>query len=616
MITKASNTATHATNQRTRQTAPHTATGTPGRPRARRRAAPPVVAALLWLAAPAALHALPQGAPGQAGAVQERTIEVRVLELAGGRAYITPGENAGLRVGQDVIIDGRRYRVVAVESDHAVIDVGDRRLREGERGRAQVSVRSATGSPLPPTVPLSEFEGQWTAPVRPAEQQNPQRVPLGAGGAGSGRYRVTLLAGAASVFPLVDEAEPVTHATLGARVHAEPWQETPFWFDADAAVSLWLGEDLEQDQSTGTAALGASSRPLVRVRELALYYGDAAAPLMAGLGRLRYAASTVGLLDGVRLASPSFGNVRVAAFGGVVPDALDGEPTPDHRRFGLETIYHAPRSDWQPFVSVVAHGSQFDGELDERRLSSYVSAFRGPMAMTAYAELSMFDEDNPWGAEQIELTAAGVDASIRAGGPSNTRYGLRLDMRTPERSYWLASLLPPSWLCTAVPQPAGTPLPEPCDGFRDVRYAAAADVRIDRGRLALAGGATLISVSSGDPVEAVSLFVDARMLELMGRYRGNLGLYATHAAFLDSVALHASAGGPMLADGVDLSLFYRPALLLYSASVTPILDHRYGVDMVYTPTPRLDVALTLEGMTSADVAGVGAFATAVWRLQL
>jgi hypothetical protein len=596
------------------QTTSRTESDALGRRRAGRRVAPSLAAALLWLAAPAALHALPQGAPGQAGAVEERSIEVRVLELAGGRAYITPGEGAGLRVGQDVVIDGRRYRVVAVESDHAVIDIGDRRLREGERGRAQVSLRSATGSPLPPTVPLSEFEGQWTKPVRPAEQQTPQRVPLGGGGGGSGRFRVTLLAGAASVFPLVDEAEPVTHATLGARVHAEPWQETPFSIDADVAVALWLGEDLEQDQSTGTAALGAKSRPLVRVRELAAYYGDAASPLMAGLGRLRYAASTVGLLDGVRLASPSFGNVRVAAFGGVVPDALDGEPTPDHRRFGLEAFYHAPRSAWQPFVSVVAHGSQFDGELDERRLSSYVSAFRGPMAMTAYAELSMFDEDNPWGAEQIELTAAGVDASLRAGGTSNTRYGLRLDMRTPERSYWLDSLLPRGWLCAPSPRAPGTA--EPCNGFRDVRYAAAADVRIDRGRMALSGGATVISVSSGDPIEVVSLFADARMLELLGSYRGNLGLYATHAAFLDSVSLHASAGGPMLADGLDLSLFYRPALLLYSASVEPILDHRYGLDVVYTPTPQLDVALTLEGMTSADVAGVGAFATAVWRLAL
>jgi hypothetical protein len=580
----------------------------------RRRKATSVLAALLWMGAPVALHA--QDAPEQAATSDERSVDVRVLEVAGGRAYITPGESAGVRVGQDVLIDGRRYRVVAVAKDHAVIDIGDRRLREGERGRARVSVRSVSGSPLAAPVPLSEFEGQWTAATRPSAQQSPERVPLGAGAGADGRYRMTLLAGVASVMPFVDEAEPYTYASLGARVHAQPWQEAPFAFDADVAMSLWLGDDLETDSSTGTRALGRDSRPLLRVRELAASYGDQASAFMAGLGRLRYAASTVGMLDGVRLASPSIGNVRVAGFGGVVPDTLDGQPAFDHRRFGVEAMYHAPRSDWQPFISVVAHGSQFEGELDERRLSSYASAFRGPLAMTAYAELSMFDEDNPWGAEPIVLTAAGVDASLRTGAKGNARYGLRLDMRTPERSYWLASLLPPGWLCTAVPQAPGALLGEPCNGARDARHALAADARIDLDRLSLSGGATLIGVSNGSVVEAVSIFADARMLELMGRYRGSVGLYATHAAFFDSVSVHASAGGPMLMDGLDLSLFYRPALLRYSASVSDILDHRYGLDMVYTAAARFDVALTIEGMTSADVAGVGAFATAVWRLQL
>jgi hypothetical protein len=581
--------------------------------RARRQA--PFLLVALCCSAPLALHARPQ-APDQAGAGEQRTVDVRVIEVAGSVAYIQPGEDAGLRVGQDVTIDGRRYRVVAVESEHAVVEVGERRLREGDRGRAQVRVGAAAGSPLEPPVPLSEFEGQWTAAVRPAEQQDPRRVPLGGAGGGSGRFGVTLIAGAAAVQPFIDESERFVHGSLGARVHAEPWQETPFSFDADAALSLWLGEDLEVDRSTGTAAIGARSRPLVRVRELALKYGDAASPILAGLGRLRHAASTVGLLDGVRLAAPRLGNVRVAAFGGVVPDALDGLPALDHRRFGVEAVYHAPRSAWQPFVSVVAHGSMFEGELDERRLSSYMSAFRGPMSMTGYAELSLFDADNPWGAAQAELTAAGVDASVRSG---NTRFGMRLDMRTPERSYWLASLLPAGWLCTAVPQPAGTPLPEPCNGFRDTRYAAAADARIDLGRLSLSGGATVISVSSGELIEAVSGFADARVLEIMGRYRAGLGVYATRAAFLDTVAVQASAGGPMLpmlSDALDLSVFYRPALLVYNASVQDVLDHRYGIDMLYTPTPRLDLALTVEGMTGTDVSGVGAFATAVWRLQL
>jgi hypothetical protein len=567
--------------------------------------------------APALALAQPQrpAAPpaNQAAQGEQRTIELRVIEVAGGRAYVQPGEDAGLRVGQDVIIDGRRYRVVAVESDHAVIDVGERRLREGERGRAQVSTSSVTGSAIARPVPLSEFEGQWTPPVRPAEQQNPERVPLGGGG-GSGRYRVAVLAGAMSWLPLVDEAEPVTHATVGARIHAEPWQEQPFSFDADVAVSLWLGEDLDTDLSTGTAALGRDSRPIVRVRELAAQYGDAASPIIAGLGRLRYAAMTLGLLDGVRLASPSMGNLRVAAFGGVVPDTLDGAPAFDHRRFGVEAVYHAPKSSWQPFLSVVAHGSQFDGELDERRLSGYASTFRGPLAMTAYGELSMFDEDNPWGASQAELTAAGVDASLRSG---NTRFGMRLDMRSPERSYWLASLLPPGWLCTAIPQPAGSPLPEPCTGHRDVRYSAAADARVDLDRLFVSGGASLISLSSGEAIDAASGFADVQIRELAGQYRANLGVYATHAAFMDSVAVHASAGGPVPSlETLDLALFYRPAFLIYSASVEGVLDHRFGVDMLYTPSPRLDLALTLEGMAGVDITGVGAFATAVWRPAL
>lgn len=574
--------------------------------------------AALSLGAPALLHAQPQRQPGQSGDKPEqgaqRTIELRVIEVAGGRAYVQPGEDAGLRVGQDVVIDGRRYRVVAIESDHAVIDVGDRRLREGERGRAQVSTRSAAGSALERPVPLSELEGQWTPPVRPAEQQNPQRVPLGAGGGGSGRYRLAVLAGAASWMPLIDDAEPVVHATLGARIHAEPWQEQPFSFDADVAVSLWLGEDLDTDLSTGTAALGASSRPVVRVRELAAQYGDTTTPIIAGLGRLRYAAMTLGLLDGVRLAAPRLGNLRVAAFGGVVPDTLDGAPAFDHRRFGVEALYHAPRSSWQPFLSVVAHGSQFDGELDERRVSTYASAFRGPLAMTAYGELSMFDEDNPWGASQLELTAAGVDASVRYG---NTRFGARLDMRTPERSYWLASLLPPSWLCTAIPQAPGSPLPEPCTGHRDLRYAAAADVRVDLGRTSVSGGASLLSLSSGESIDAASGFADVQVRELVGPYRASVGVYATHAAFVDSVAVHTSAGGPVPSlEAVDLSLFYRPAFLIYSASVEGILDHRFGVDMVYTPSPRLDLALTLEGMAGKDITGVGGFATAVWRPAL
>lgn len=565
-----------------------------------------LAAALLCWVTPSPVHAQPARTGAQAGDAsqgRQRTVNVRVVEIAGGRAYVEPGADTGLRAGQEVTIEGERFRVIAVESAHAVVELGDERLREGARGSAEVRVRSAAGSPLEPPIPLSDFEGQWTEATRPASEQSPARVPLGQG-AGQGRYRVTVLGGAATVVPLADQAETWAHVSLGARMHAEPWHERPFAFDADVALSLWLGAGLDAD-------LGADSRPLLRVRELAARYGDATTPLVAGLGRLRHAATTVGLLDGVRLVSPSLGNVRVSAFGGTVPHTLDGAPALDHGRFGVETTYHDPRSDWQPFVTVVAHGSMFDGALDERRLSTYASAFRGPMAVTGYAEISMFDSDNPWGAAPVELTAAGVDTSMRFG---NARVGARLDMRSPERSYWLASILPQSWLCTAAPQPPGTP--EPCNGNRDIRYAAATDARIDLGRMAVSAGATVIRVSSGGGIEAASAFADLRFLELLGSYRAHVGLFGGHSAFLDTVALRAGAGGPVpFVEALDLALFYRPSVLRYSASLDDVLDHRFGADVVYTPAPRLDVALTLEAM-AGEVSALGAFATAVWRPRI
>ena len=57
----------------------------------------------------------------------------------------------------------------------------------------------------------------------------------------------------------------------------------------------------------------------------------------------------------------------------------------------------------------------------------------------ARAEASLFDADNPWNADGVELTALAGDASFRL---DSLRFGLSLETRRPERSYWLASFLP------------------------------------------------------------------------------------------------------------------------------------------------------------------------------
>ncbi|GAB4558599.1 MAG: hypothetical protein Tsb0020_03720 [Haliangiales bacterium] len=575
------------------------------------------VAGLALVAAAPAWAALPQNDDNPAPPARskpppkpakERTIEIFVLEVAGGKAYIRPGEEAGVRPGQEVRIGKQRFRVISVTRDSAIIELGDKAVSEGDPGRARVRVRNPDEPVLPAPTPLSDFEGQWTPPTLPASQQNPKLVALGSG-ADLGAYQVVLRAGVASIL---SGDQPFARMTVGASMHAEPWREVPFGIDADLAVSLWLGEGLD-------SGLGADSRPVVSVRELQLRYGDRYRPYI-GLGRLRYAATTLGLLDGVRLTTPRFNGAQVAVFGGAVPDALDGAPDFDHRRFGMEATFDNPELPWQPFLTVVAHGSLFDGELDERRLSSYASARQGPMTVGAHAELSFFDEDNPWGVSPAELTAAGVDGSLRWG---NHRVGARVDMRQPERSLWLASLLPPSWLCTTTPQPPPdpadpNPLPEPCSDTRDLRYSAALDAQTELGSVLLSGGASAIGVSNGEDPETFSVFADARVVELFGTYRAHLGAFHSQSTLLDTTAVRLGGGGPMpFLRSLDLSLYYRPAVIRYNAALENFLDHRVGIDGLYSPLPRLDIAVTVEAMVGADVgAALGTFATAVWRPQL
>ena len=63
---------------------------------------------------------------GAAGAASGRRVTVKVVEIAGGRAYVVPGEAAGIGVGSVVALRDRRYRVVGATAKHAVIEMKGR----------------------------------------------------------------------------------------------------------------------------------------------------------------------------------------------------------------------------------------------------------------------------------------------------------------------------------------------------------------------------------------------------------------------------------------------------------------------------------------------------------
>ena len=91
------------------------------------------------------------------------------------------------------------------------------------------------------------------------------------------------------------------------------------------------------------------ARTPVFVRAAQLRYGDACDPQLA-IGRLRYAASSVGMLDGAR-ARIRTGKLEVGAFGGLVPDPISGKPDTGASRFGAEVAYDDPGGRWQPRVA-------------------------------------------------------------------------------------------------------------------------------------------------------------------------------------------------------------------------------------------------------------------------
>lgn len=348
-------------------------------------------------------------------------VEVRVVEVAGGRAYLAPS----VPEGTVVTIDGRSFAVTASTTKNAVIEADG--LAVGAVGDADV--RAAAAAPvverMPAPAPLSRFKGQWKDPVPPSTRGPARVVPLGRV-AGRKDLRATVMAQA--MLTTTDAM-----LALGGEVHVEPWRERPLGFDADAALLLWLGE-----------TDGPAMRPLLRVRELRLRYGGEREPV-AAIGRLRWAAQTVGLLDGARIAASVGRGVTVAAFGGVVPDPLDGAPSVDVSRFGAELSWAPAKARLAQRIDVTAFGSVWDGALDERRLAASARAFPGRGAVGAHVEVSAFDVPNAWGAAPVELTAAGADFAWRADA---WRVSARLDARQPERSRFLASLLPEGWLCS------------------------------------------------------------------------------------------------------------------------------------------------------------------------
>lgn len=512
----------------------------------------------------------------------EDAIEVRVVDVAGGRVYVSPGLSGGVRPRAEVRLGGRTYRIEAATASYAVFDADGRAPALGATGAAERLTgdeASAGPEPLPSPRPLAAYRGQWRAPVLPASTQHPDPVPLGIT---SGARPVTAVLGAtvAGVLTPEDPSRSFARGVLRGRLHAASATRIPMTLDADAAVQLWLGGDLDQ-------RAGSDSRPWVYVRQLEGAIGDERR-LYAALGRLRYAATQLGMLDGVRVSAGTPSGVAVAAFGGAVPDPTHSAPSLDVARFGLEATYEAPELALRPMLSLTGYGSSYAGALDERRAQAAFHVFPESARVGGHLEVAVHDADNPWKAPRAEVSQAGVDGSFRFG---LVELGGRVDYRTPERSRWLADRLPVGWLCRSLPpsDPASD-APE-CDGRYDGRLLGAVDVGVVTPRARASASGTIMHVGQEGLVQ-VGAFVGGSLLRLFEIAHVDLGASAATSPVVDSYGARVGGGVSLLGRRLDLGAHYRLTFDFYPVDVDPFVQHLVGASAVLLATSELSFALT------------------------
>ncbi|MCA9593396.1 MAG: hypothetical protein KC776_08790 [Myxococcales bacterium] len=522
-------------------------------------------------------------------------LKILVVDVADGRAYITPGAKEGLRVGDQIDFGKLKYGVVAVADSSAVLVMDDQHpLAVGDKGRITVELgreeKKVERLQAPP--PLSTFKGSWTEAKKPSLDQHPKPVPLGLIEDNRRNRAAISLSG----YGVSGGGESFGRAELRAQLHYEPFVSAPFAMDVDVSGQTWFMGDRR----------ASDARPAVRVRQLELSYGQQRS-WFGALGRLRYASSFLGQLDGVRVRAPIAGGLSLTAFGGAVPEPLSGVPS-STARFGGELGWEELDWAWRPRVIVGGHASRFDGKIDERRLNASIDLMPQFGHFGTFAEVSFFDADNPWGASTTELSAAGIDADGRAGVVELSAWGR---MQQPERSNWLAAFLPPEFLCIAGTSATS---PSPCLGSGAVYTGGGeAGLRFDKASVSVGGNA---SVTQNTTSTMAGGYANTRLIDLVGTMRIDAGVAVSRGTFLNTVAGTLSPGVELLDRRLDLSARYRPALVRYRADESAFLEHLVGAAVWVAPSRSFDLSLDADKAFGSDVDVFVVQGLATWRPEI
>lgn len=533
------------------------------------------VTALLVVAAPAA---------------NADSLKITVTEIAGQTAYLDAGSAAGLVPGSIVMIGEAAYTVVDATAKTAAITIKGGEFKVGAIGQATVApgAKAASVQKLAAPRPASTWHEQWPQTARPAQiqiqQQQVKAVPLG-GAVSNGVFHLDVMTVAlANLDPdgLGGLAESRIIATY------DVMRSKPLAVDADLGIRVY------------GSGYDAEARIPVMLRTLQLRYGRMLDPYFA-LGRLRWASSSVGMLDGAR-AMVRRGNIEASAFGGLTPDALNGVPS-TVARFGGEVAYDAPNASWQPRISVGFVGSNWEGAIDEKRLTAMASAGRNHVSLSGWSELQFFGSDNPWNANATELTGAGASVAWRSRG---FHAAVDATLLKPERSRRLEFILGNNWTCARDPAADRN-----CVGG-DYWLNATGSVGIQRSKFAVNAGGTITKSQGVADTATQNGYVRGEITTSDRNTRVGVMLAGNRGSFVDWIDLEGSFTH-MWSREFEIHLRYRPQVISYVADVATRLQHHVTADLRYAVNDKLDLGFEAGGRLGEDRNSAFLLTTIAWR---
>ena len=431
------------------------------------------------------------------------------------------------------------------------------------------------------------YRGQWKRPVLPALEQPVAPVPLGAFAsvaAPRARTDFDLSARTTSLIPLSEGDRIVGQSELRGRLRAQLIDGVPLAVLADAS---WLAP---------WASSGAPApRPNARVRELELRYGTERGMLMRA-GRMPSPAPMLGELDGARARTAYFGPVARGAFGGLLPDPIDGRLDDSSTRFGVDLALDAPQARTRPYASLVAHGSTYDERIDERKLDVLFGLRPGDVQIHAGGELSLYDEGSEL-SPSARITLAHLDTAYHG---ERVVAGMRGSTYVPERSERLRALLDVSRSCGTQP---GT---GQCAFVLPRRYAIGANIALLLGSALWLDTDATYATESDEALDHVSGRVGLRWLDPV-RPSGTLlatGVTlagsGTHDVYYDHVGLRLTLDA-RLAPAFELTLAYGPGLARYASEPRTLVLHEAQLEMAWVITRALQWVWSSQAELGDDI---------------